>query len=129
MVSSAQLARFVTAVDQAGAKLVLVGDPEQLQPINAGAAFRAIADRVGFIELEGRAPAGGGLAAAGIGGFWPQPDGARTGRLCRSWRGAVRGRSRSGPRGDRAGRGGGHGGEPGEQPASCWRIGASMCGR
>ncbi len=53
MVSSAQLARFVTAVDQAGAKLVLVGDPEQLQPINAGAAFRAIADRVGFIELEG----------------------------------------------------------------------------
>ena len=53
MVSSAQLARFVAAVDQAGAKLVLVGDPEQLQPINAGAAFRAIADRVGFIELEG----------------------------------------------------------------------------
>ena len=53
MVSSAQLARFVVAADQAGAKLVLVGDPEQLQPINAGAAFRAIADRVGFIELEG----------------------------------------------------------------------------
>ena len=53
MVSSAQLARFVAAADQAGAKLVLVGDPEQLQPINAGAAFRAIADRVGFIELEG----------------------------------------------------------------------------
>ena len=36
MVSSAQLARFVAAADQAGAKLVLVGDPEQLQPINAG---------------------------------------------------------------------------------------------
>jgi Ti-type conjugative transfer relaxase TraA len=52
MVSSAQLARFVAAVDQAGAKLVLVGDPEQLQPINAGAAFRAIADRIGFAELE-----------------------------------------------------------------------------
>jgi Ti-type conjugative transfer relaxase TraA len=52
MVSSAQLARFVAAVDQAGAKLVLVGDPEQLQPINAGAAFRAIADRIGFTELE-----------------------------------------------------------------------------
>jgi ATP-dependent exoDNAse (exonuclease V) alpha subunit len=33
MVSSAQLARFVAAVDQAGAKLVLVGDPEQLQPL------------------------------------------------------------------------------------------------
>jgi Ti-type conjugative transfer relaxase TraA len=53
MVSSAQLARFVEAADRAGAKLVLVGDPEQLQPINAGAAFRAIADRIGFIELEG----------------------------------------------------------------------------
>ncbi|MCB8878474.1 Ti-type conjugative transfer relaxase TraA [Acidisoma silvae] len=53
MVSSAQLARFVKAVDEAGAKLVLVGDPEQLQPINAGAAFRAIAERTGFVELEG----------------------------------------------------------------------------
>ncbi|MCB8878392.1 Ti-type conjugative transfer relaxase TraA [Acidisoma silvae] len=51
MVSSAQLARFVEAVDRAGAKLVLVGDPEQLQPINAGAAFRAIAERIGFVEL------------------------------------------------------------------------------
>jgi Ti-type conjugative transfer relaxase TraA len=53
MVSSAQLARFVEAVDRAGAKLVLVGDPEQLQPISAGAAFRAIAERVGFVELGG----------------------------------------------------------------------------
>ena len=52
MVSSQQLARFVAAADQAGAKLVLVGDPEQLQPINAGAAFRAIAGRIGYIELE-----------------------------------------------------------------------------
>jgi Ti-type conjugative transfer relaxase TraA len=53
MVSSEQLARFVTAADAAGAKLVLVGDPEQLQPINAGAAFRAIAERVGCVEMEG----------------------------------------------------------------------------
>ena len=37
---------------QAGAKLVLVGDPDQLQPIEAGAAFRAIADDVGYAELE-----------------------------------------------------------------------------
>ncbi|MFN7093446.1 MAG: BID domain-containing protein, partial [Allorhizobium sp.] len=36
----------------AGAKIVLVGDPEQLQPIEAGAAFRAIVDRVGYAELE-----------------------------------------------------------------------------
>jgi ATP-dependent exoDNAse (exonuclease V) alpha subunit len=39
-------------VTKAGAKLVLVGDPEQLQPIEAGAAFRAIADRIGYAELE-----------------------------------------------------------------------------
>jgi hypothetical protein len=53
MISSKQLAAFVGAAEAAGAKLVLVGDPEQLQPINAGAAFRAIAERIGFVELEG----------------------------------------------------------------------------
>ncbi|KPF44613.1 Ti-type conjugative transfer relaxase TraA [Rhizobium sp. AAP43] len=52
MVSSRQMALFVEAVSRAGAKLVLVGDPEQLQPIEAGAAFRAIADRIGYAELE-----------------------------------------------------------------------------
>ncbi|TPP06032.1 Ti-type conjugative transfer relaxase TraA [Rhizobium glycinendophyticum] len=52
MVSSRQMATFVKAVTRAGAKLVLVGDPEQLQPIQAGAAFRAIADRIGYAELE-----------------------------------------------------------------------------
>lgn len=53
MVSSRQLARFVSEAERAGAKIVLVGDPEQLQPIQAGAAFRAVAERVGFVELEG----------------------------------------------------------------------------
>jgi Ti-type conjugative transfer relaxase TraA len=53
MVGSKQLSRFITAADQAGAKIVLVGDPEQLQPIGAGAAFRAVAERVGMVELEG----------------------------------------------------------------------------
>ncbi len=52
MVSSRQLALFVDAATKAGAKLVLVGDPDQLQPIEAGAAFRAIADRIGYAELE-----------------------------------------------------------------------------
>ncbi|MHA6732330.1 Ti-type conjugative transfer relaxase TraA [Devosia sp. A369] len=52
MVSSRQMAEFVGVVAAAGAKLVLVGDPEQLQPIEAGAAFRALADRVGYAELE-----------------------------------------------------------------------------
>ncbi|CUX01755.1 putative conjugal transfer protein TraA (fragment) [Agrobacterium genomosp. 2 str. CFBP 5494] len=52
MVSSRQMALFVEAATKAGAKLVLVGDPEQLKPIEAGAAFRAIADRIGNAELE-----------------------------------------------------------------------------
>lgn len=51
MVSSRQMALFVETVTKAGAKLVLVGDPDQLQPIEAGAAFRAIADRIGYAEL------------------------------------------------------------------------------
>ncbi|MBX5173539.1 Ti-type conjugative transfer relaxase TraA [Rhizobium sp. NZLR1b] len=52
MVSSRQMALLVEVATKAGAKLVLVGDPEQLQPIEAGAAFRAIADRIGYAELE-----------------------------------------------------------------------------
>ncbi len=52
MVSSRQMARFVEAATLSGAKLVLVGDPDQLQPIEAGAAFRAISERVGYAELE-----------------------------------------------------------------------------
>ena len=51
MVGSRQLSRFITEADRAGAKIVLVGDPEQLQPIGPGAAFRAVTERVGFAEL------------------------------------------------------------------------------
>ena len=51
MVSSRQMADFVSAVAHAGAKLVLIGDADQLQPIEAGAAFRSLADRVGYAEL------------------------------------------------------------------------------
>jgi len=51
MVGSRQLGRVLEAVSRAGAKLVLVGDAEQLQSIEAGAAFRAIADRVGAIAI------------------------------------------------------------------------------
>ncbi|AUX79139.1 Ti-type conjugative transfer relaxase TraA [Sinorhizobium fredii] len=51
MVSSRQMALFVETATKASAKLVLIGDPQQLQPIEAGAAFRAIADRIGYAEL------------------------------------------------------------------------------
>jgi len=52
MVASKQMALFVEAASRTGAKLVLVGDPDQLQPIEAGAAFRAIVERIGYAELE-----------------------------------------------------------------------------
>ena len=51
MVSSKQMAALVSAVERASAKLVLVGDAAQLQPIKAGAAFRAIVERIGAAEL------------------------------------------------------------------------------
>lgn len=46
MVGSKQLGQFISEVEQRGAKVVLVGDPEQLQPIGPGAALRAVAERV-----------------------------------------------------------------------------------
>jgi Ti-type conjugative transfer relaxase TraA len=51
MLGSRQMARVMDEVQASGAKVVLVGDPEQLQAIEAGAAFRAILERVGFEEL------------------------------------------------------------------------------
>jgi len=51
MVGSQQMERVLSAAQQAGAKVVLVGDPEQLQAIEAGAAFRALAERHGAAEI------------------------------------------------------------------------------
>lgn len=51
MVGSRQMERVLTHAAEAGAKVVLVGDPEQLQAIEAGAAFRALADRHGAAEI------------------------------------------------------------------------------
>jgi len=52
MVGSRQLARFVTEAEARGAKIVLVGDHEQLQAIGAGAPFRAITEEIGHAELS-----------------------------------------------------------------------------
>lgn len=51
LVGSRQLARVMGQARAAGAKVVLVGDAEQLQAIEAGAAFRALAERHGAYEL------------------------------------------------------------------------------
>ncbi|MEJ6849884.1 Ti-type conjugative transfer relaxase TraA [Sinorhizobium fredii] len=53
MISSQQMARVLKIAQEAQAKVVLVGDAMQLQPIQAGAAFRAITERIGFAELAG----------------------------------------------------------------------------
>ena len=44
--------RDVLVIDEAGAKVVLVGDPQQLQAIEAGAAFRSIHERHGGAEIS-----------------------------------------------------------------------------
>jgi Ti-type conjugative transfer relaxase TraA len=51
MVGTRQLERVLTHAAEAGAKVVLVGDPQQLQSIEAGAAFRWVHERHGGTEL------------------------------------------------------------------------------
>lgn len=52
MVGSRQMAELIDRADQAGAKVVLVGDTRQLQPIDAGGAMRSIQERVGGTEMN-----------------------------------------------------------------------------
>ena len=52
MIGSRQMERIVSAAQIAGAKVVLVGDPEQLQAIEAGAAFRSLSERHGGVEIR-----------------------------------------------------------------------------
>ena len=51
MIGTRQMERVLSAAEQAGAKVVLVGDPEQLRAIEAGAAFRALSERHGAAEI------------------------------------------------------------------------------
>lgn len=52
MMGSRQLSRILDHVHRAGAKAVLVGDSQQLQPIDAGGAFRLLSQRLGAARLE-----------------------------------------------------------------------------
>jgi conjugative relaxase-like TrwC/TraI family protein len=84
MVDSATLARLISHAERAQAKLVLVGDPEQLGEIEAGGLFRALADRTDSIHLDevirheheldrvaaGRIRAGEGSEALGLYESW-----------------------------------------------------------
>ncbi len=51
MIGTRQIERVLSHARDAGAKVVLVGDPEQLQAIEAGAAFRSIAEQHGAAEI------------------------------------------------------------------------------
>ncbi|MEG3086743.1 Ti-type conjugative transfer relaxase TraA [Sphingomonas sp. PB4P5] len=51
MIGTRQMERVVSEAEKRGAKIVLVGDPEQLQSIEAGAAFRSVAERHGAVEI------------------------------------------------------------------------------
>ena len=51
MIGSRQMERVFAHARDAGAKVVMVGDPEQLQAIEAGAAFRSVTERHGAAEI------------------------------------------------------------------------------
>ncbi|MEO0682953.1 MAG: AAA family ATPase, partial [Pseudomonadota bacterium] len=51
MIGTRQLARIAANMAELGAKLVLVGDPEQLQPIEAGTPFRDLVEAHGAARL------------------------------------------------------------------------------
>jgi Ti-type conjugative transfer relaxase TraA len=52
MLGSRDLSKIIDEVTLADAKVVLIGDPQQLQAIEAGGAFRGVIERVGHVELN-----------------------------------------------------------------------------
>ncbi|NET71409.1 MAG: AAA family ATPase [Sphaerospermopsis sp. SIO1G2] len=52
MVGTRQFASIMERAQKAGAKVILCGDHEQLQSIEAGAAFRTIIERTGYADIS-----------------------------------------------------------------------------
>lgn len=52
MVHNGSMERVLDAANQAGAKVILVGDAEQLQPIERGTPFRSLSDEHGAVEIS-----------------------------------------------------------------------------
>ncbi|HAT6977105.1 TPA: Ti-type conjugative transfer relaxase TraA [Legionella pneumophila] len=52
MVDFSSMAYLIKEANKAGSKVVLIGDPDQLKPIQRGEIFRGIAALTGYIELE-----------------------------------------------------------------------------
>lgn len=52
MIGTRQMAILIDEAKTQGAKIVLIGDPEQLQPINAGTPFKDILEDIGAARLN-----------------------------------------------------------------------------
>ena len=52
MIGSKQLSQILDYAEQAHAKVVLVGDHQQLQPVDAGGVFRLLAQNLGYASLQ-----------------------------------------------------------------------------
>lgn len=52
MVDSRKMHALMSRANESGAKVILVGDHKQLQPVAAGATFRHVAERAGHCRLE-----------------------------------------------------------------------------
>lgn len=52
MTDSVSMLSILKAVRSAKSKLILLGDPDQLQPVGPGALFRGILERLGYIEIQ-----------------------------------------------------------------------------
>lgn len=52
MVGSRKMAHLMLAVEQSGAQLKLIGDPRQLQPIDAGGALRTMINQAGAAQIN-----------------------------------------------------------------------------
>ena len=53
MIGSRQMRDLLKMAEQSGAKIVAVGDHQQLQPIEAGGAFKAVQNQIGAADLTG----------------------------------------------------------------------------
>ena len=96
MIGSRQMERVLSEAQRRGAKVVLVGDPEQLQAIEAGAAFRSLVGAPCPCRGPGYPPPAGGLAAGRHPAAGHRPDRRSAGCLPRT---------RHGPAGANPGRG------------------------
>ncbi|MDV3351279.1 MobF family relaxase [Leptothoe sp. LEGE 181152] len=52
MVDTRRMTRLFQEADDVGAKVILVGDHRQLQPVQSGGAFQSVSKQVGTVELK-----------------------------------------------------------------------------